>query len=82
MENGELVSGAQNHSTNNSRPASIQSDEANDYVSRDEELARQMQEEDDVRAPIAPKTEILAGGGMFQSSPPQWDRRSRKYRDV
>lgn len=42
----------------------------------DEEIARQMQQEQEVRAPIAPKTDILAGGSTSDLySSPMWPRR-------
>ncbi|CAO3656767.1 unnamed protein product [Mucor hiemalis] len=78
---GESLTGQRNNnstSVNSSRPSSVHSD--NDHLMTDEELARQMQRsEEEVRAPIAPKTDILSGGGlgggMFQHTPPtRWNR--------
>ncbi|KAG2198265.1 hypothetical protein INT47_004349 [Mucor saturninus] len=53
-------------SVNSSRPSSINSE----HMLTDEEFARQMQESEQVRAPIAPKNDILAGG-LFQP-PSRW----------
>ncbi len=67
-------------SAHSSRPTSIHSD--NEHILTDEELARQMQErEQEVRAPIAPKTDILAGGGMFHTPPPRWSRDHSKKKN-
>jgi hypothetical protein len=77
---GELVGGQTNNSAsvNSSRPSSIHSNEVSDHTLTDEEFARQMQAREEVRAPIAPKTDILAGGGggggMFQPVPSRWNR--------
>lgn len=60
-------------SVNSSRPSSINSE----HMLTDEEFARQMQESDQVRAPIAPKNDILAGG-LFQP-PTRWTRDQSKY---
>lgn len=78
---GESLTGQRNTqstSVNSSRPSSVHSD--NDHMVTDEELARQLQRsEEEVRAPIAPKTDILSGGGlgggMFSHTPPtRWNR--------
>ncbi|KAL9540332.1 hypothetical protein MBANPS3_009745 [Mucor bainieri] len=61
--------------SSSSRAASIHSDNGNFMT--DEEIARQMQEQEhEVRAPIAPKTDILAGGSASDLySTPMWSRR-------
>jgi hypothetical protein len=62
-----------------SRPSSVHSG-SNENILSDEALARQIQEkEDSVRAPIAPKTDILAGGstsGIYHS-PSLWSQREQ-----
>jgi hypothetical protein len=73
-------------SNNNSRRSSIHSI---DNMLTDEEIARQLQESEqqrhEVRAPIAPRNDILAGGGgirdmMFHPSPitSRWQRDQSK----
>ncbi|CAO0799282.1 unnamed protein product [Mucor circinelloides] len=61
--------------SSSSRAESTHSDNGNFMT--DEEIARQMQEqENEVRAPIAPKTDILAGGSTSDLySSPMWPRR-------
>lgn len=79
MESGGGGSGAHQsvptETSSSSRAASIHSDNGN-YMT-DEEIARQMQEQEhEVRAPIAPKTDILAGGSSSDFySTPMWPRR-------
>lgn len=72
LENGgDLIAEPSRNNTasvNSSRPSSVHSE----HMMTDEEFARQMQESEQVRAPIAPKNDILAGG-MFQS-PSRWTR--------
>lgn len=89
--------GASNNNATTSRPSSIHSAE---NMLTDEEIARQMQESeeanqrrrrqqqqtDEVRAPIAPRNDILAGGMMndmmFHPSPisSRWQRDTSKSR--
>jgi hypothetical protein len=77
MESRESGIGGDASTTTSSRPSSVHSS-ANENILSDEALARQIQEkEDQVRAPIAPKTDILAGGsasGMYHS-PSLWAQR-------
>lgn len=47
----------------------------------DEELARQLQEQDQVRAPIAPMTDILAGGTPSFGGSPHFSSWSAPRRD-
>ncbi|GAA5812525.1 hypothetical protein MFLAVUS_005981 [Mucor flavus] len=72
LENGgdliQETSRNNSSSVHSSRPSSVHSD----HMLTDEEFARQMQDTEEVRAPIAPKNDILAGG-MFQS-PSRWTR--------
>lgn len=63
--------------TASSRPSSVHSG-TNENILSDEALARQIQEkEDEVRAPIVAKTDILAGGdpSSMYHSPSLWSRR-------
>lgn len=77
LENGgDLIADQSRHnipSVNSSRPSSINSE----HMLTDEEFARQMQESEQVRAPIAPKNDILAGG-LFQP-PSSWTRDQSMY---
>lgn len=76
LENGgdliQETSRNNSSSVHSSRPSSVHSD----HMLTDEEFARQMQDSEEVRAPIAPKNDILAGG-MFQS-PSRWTRDQSK----
>ncbi|KAI8977203.1 hypothetical protein BDF20DRAFT_873538 [Mycotypha africana] len=77
LESGGSSAGGGGEATNqnNTRPASSTSStnsNSNNRAFDDETLARQLQESerDNVRAPIAPKTDILAGGGPSLFHPP------------
>ncbi|KAI8997236.1 hypothetical protein BDB01DRAFT_770364 [Pilobolus umbonatus] len=58
------------------RPTSLHSDD--EFMMTDEQLARQLQDnEEGIRAPIAPKHDILTGGDGLYSPSPIWSSRSQ-----
>ncbi|KAI7905641.1 uncharacterized protein BX663DRAFT_500450 [Cokeromyces recurvatus] len=79
LENeGADIANSSHHNHSNSSSSSVPRSTSGDNIMSDEELARQMQEkENEVRAPIASKTDILTGGspsGIYHT-PSLWPQR-------
>ncbi|KAI8643123.1 hypothetical protein BD408DRAFT_385980 [Parasitella parasitica] len=74
LENSGSQQAIVTSSSSSSRQEPSHPDHGN--VMTDEEIARQMQEQEEVRQPIAAKTDILAGGSVSDSYPSSiWPRR-------